>query len=636
MFIAAVGTRFGTRAELDAWRDSAESRGLETFESHASAGLSLMSFEHRAWPSARRSHVSLVDGTALAFDGVLHYREELRSRLQLSGRWQGGDAELASIALQQRGERACEILEGAFVVASGGRGHLTIINDCIGAQRLYFAQIGESLVYGTDLPALLSTPGLDTTIDGRSIAQLLGGLIPRGRTGFRAVRALPGGCVMNWQPGKLKVTRWWEPSTTARSRLEKPDEAASRLAGLFENAVEQWLGGSSPTAAATLSGGLDSTLSACFAARRLQQNGGELHAFTSVPQPNLTLHARQNWDSSDWPIAHQVAESYSNVRHASVFSGTPFLLDSLADFHEQSAAPVRNAANCQWLGKIAQEAASLGSAWILTGFRGNYSVSCGRRNEARRELLLSGQWGRLFEDFQKSPVKTPLWRSLASTLKFALAGPALEAWESRRQFYSYAPVARKYLSPEMKEAAAAMIEQLESVNRQTSWKMLQMNTAFSPHFRAQFGVEFCDPTADRRVVEAIFQLPDSVFLHEGHDRALARLMGKGVVPPGISWRQTRGQQSPEEASYFRRHATRYRSAWAEMDKEAISSLVNPRALEGLLELLIAGEGDLLQAQFMHRCFDVAMWMHHAESQFGSRSIVFEESCASDINESLFA
>lgn len=633
MFIAGAGDTFESSRLSAGWRRAVEARGMRVLQERSSPEFRFLRFGRASGLAGTASQIKENSNRFLILSGRLHYQSDLRRRLGPEAQDAAGDLELVESAVARFGESASQCLEGNYCVAFGGERHLTIFNDCVASSRMYFAQVGTSIVFGTYLPAILATSGLDTRIDGRCVAQLLGAHLPRGRTGFHAVRLLPGGSVLKWQPGSVSVSRWWKPKTIADSNFDAPEGAAAAVSEIFEVAVSEAIG-TDQCVAATLSGGLDSTLVASFAADGLQRTGGSLHAFTSIPHTGLDVQKQFNWDANDWPYARLVADAYPNVRHASVYAGSPYPIQYMGRVHELSATPTRNVANAQWLSKIASEAALLGCRKVLTGFRGNFTVSCSRGNAALLSLLRAGKIFRLCSELMAQ--RRPLYRATGSLVKSAIFGVPPTNRAMQRNFLARQPLELTRFSAQAKDAIDEMTGQLVAASRDNYWKLVQMNMCFAPDWLAEFGVEFCDPTSDRRVMEAIFQLPDSAFLHKGFDRALARLMGAGVVPDPIRWRETRGQQSPEEAGYFELHAKDYLAAWKELDKQVMGQLIDPHALEGLLEQLVRGKGTQISAQFMHRFLDISFWMKNVSAEFGSSEMVFESPSKQDIDESMFA
>jgi asparagine synthase (glutamine-hydrolysing) len=67
----------------------------------------------------------------------------------------------------------------------------------------------------------------------------------------------------------------------------------------------------------------------------------------------------------------------------------------------------------------------------------------------------------------------------------------------------------------------------------------------SSGFRAWFGIETRDPTADRRVVEYCFAIPSAQYLHHGMSRALVRRAMEGYLPDQVRLRRTRGDQGAD-------------------------------------------------------------------------------------------
>ena len=77
---------------------------------------------------------------------------------------------------------------------------------------------------------------------------------------------------------------------------------------------------------------------------------------------------------------------------------------------------------------------------------------------------------------------------------------------------------------------------------------------------AQSGLNDLDPTADKRLIEALLSFPIEALMAGGMARGMARQMGRGFVPDCVRLRRRRGEQSPEHAGLMQRHSTEYRAA----------------------------------------------------------------------------
>jgi hypothetical protein len=125
----------------------------------------------------------------------------------------------------------------------------------------------------------------------------------------------------------------------------------------------------------------------------------------------------------------------------------------------------------------------------------------------------------------------------------------------------------------------------------------------------QWGVDWRDPTADRRLMECLLSFPLEAFVVDGHDRGLARAMGEGLVPDVVRFRRTRGDQVPETASLIARHAPSYRAALELLGANSdFAALVDINRLRSSLERLCSGVQDLMLALTVDRAMDVGLFM----------------------------
>ena len=180
---------------------------------------------------------------------------------------------VASLAEWQSTLHAGRLSEvrGAFAIAWRARdGSVTLARDAIGERTLYYAAIGSGLAFASTLRALLATGLVAKRIDPIAVALYLScAYLPGERTMIEGVRELLPGETLAWSPAGARAARFWslppEPSSAAPF-----DEVAATLdlRTLLETAVSRRLP-PDPSApiAATLSGGIDSSLVVALARR---------------------------------------------------------------------------------------------------------------------------------------------------------------------------------------------------------------------------------------------------------------------------------------------------------------------------------------------------------------------------------
>jgi len=167
-------------------------------------------------------------------------------------------------ALSERGEGACELLLGRFVVVAfdGERGCCLIVRDQLGAQPLVHTGASGGVLFAEHERDLLALLPRSPSPDRLAVLQWVGnGLTPKGRTLYEGVHRLPAGHRLILGEGRASVERWWDlryEGTDGGS----PAALAERLREAAFGAVARAAEGSVHPAV-KLSGGLDS---ACVAA----------------------------------------------------------------------------------------------------------------------------------------------------------------------------------------------------------------------------------------------------------------------------------------------------------------------------------------------------------------------------------
>jgi asparagine synthase (glutamine-hydrolysing) len=179
------------------------------------------------------------------------------------------DTELLPHLYLERGAAAVEGLRGMFALAihDTADGALLLARDPLGVKPLYWARVGDRLLFASELKALLTDPSLPRELDLDGVSRYLAlGFVPGERTVFRAVRKLRPGCRMLVTPAGLRVERYWawprfapDPALAGASLDALADQVGERLAA----SARAMLLSDRPVGV-LLSGGVDSSLLAAL------------------------------------------------------------------------------------------------------------------------------------------------------------------------------------------------------------------------------------------------------------------------------------------------------------------------------------------------------------------------------------
>ncbi len=216
------------------------------------------------------------EGTAaLCYNGELYNTDALRRQLEgLGHRFQTrSDTEVLLRACLEYGQQVGERLEGIFAFAFWRPGQLLLYRDRFGVKPLFYAQVGSTLVFGSEPKALFQYPGLTPRADLESWQEVLG--IGPARTPGHGVFAgvhevKPGHCLRFTPRGGLQDIQWGR--LISRPHRQDYRETEEQLAQLLTGAVRRQLVSDMPLCT-LLSGGLDSSLITAIAAQEYQRRG---------------------------------------------------------------------------------------------------------------------------------------------------------------------------------------------------------------------------------------------------------------------------------------------------------------------------------------------------------------------------
>ena len=175
------------------------------------------------------------------------------------------DTELLPHHWLERGTAAVEGLRGMFAVAihDTADGTLMLARDPLGVKPLYWARVGDRLLFASEMKALLTDPGLPRDLDLEGVGRFLAlGFVPGEATAFRAIRKLRPGSRLVATPAGLRSERYWawptfeaDPALARRPLDQLADEVGARIG----DSTRAMLLADRPVGV-LLSGGIDSSL----------------------------------------------------------------------------------------------------------------------------------------------------------------------------------------------------------------------------------------------------------------------------------------------------------------------------------------------------------------------------------------
>ena len=275
--------------------------------------------------------LSNEDGTVwIVFNGEIYNYQELRRDLLSKGHTfrTRADTEVIVHLYEEFGEACVEKLRGmfAFAIWDERKKALFLARDRVGIKPLYYFLSDRSLVFGSEIKAILADPEVKPEVSPAMIDRFLSFCyMPGEETLLRNIFKLAPGSYMVVKNGQAKVRQYWDLKF---SPVEQDiQHAERRLLELLDECVRLHMIADVPVGF-LLSGGVDSTAMLSFAVGK-----------TDRPLSSFTLGFSAPGLADERPYARLAAQRYGSEHHEMTISSQEFA-DFLPKFAWYMEEPV--------------------------------------------------------------------------------------------------------------------------------------------------------------------------------------------------------------------------------------------------------------------------------------------------------
>ncbi|MDB4466625.1 asparagine synthase (glutamine-hydrolyzing) [bacterium] len=201
----------------------------------------------------------------LTLNGEIFNHKELRKDLISRGHTfsTDSDSEVVLHLYEDEGMDFLNKINGQFAFAIWDRKKrdLILCRDHFGIAPLFFTNVNDSWVFGSELKSILAFPGIEPKIDFQALDQIFtfwSVLAPR--TPLQNIQQVKPGCYVKIQNTSVTETRYWDMSFQNRNATPSfsTDDAISELGHLLTKSINVRRQADIPVGA-YLSGGLDSS-----------------------------------------------------------------------------------------------------------------------------------------------------------------------------------------------------------------------------------------------------------------------------------------------------------------------------------------------------------------------------------------
>jgi len=545
---------------------------------------------------ARNEILPIVDDTdkvLFVADVVLDNREELFDMLgiKLEDRNDIPDGTLMYQILRKYEKESYNMFLGtyAFAYYDKVKKEVLLVTDAVGSRSLYYYYDQGKLYFSTLMKPILEVNKVETEWNYRFLSDVLAlnnlALYTEAEeTPYQNLyKVAPGQAVIIKEQGLYKEDYWKLPINIKPAR-KSDEEYKKEFIKLFDTCVSSVMRSSEKTGV-LLSGGLDSTSVACFAAPKLKDKGEMLYSYTSIPEKEYVSKELPYYITNEQKMVEITKDYLGNL--SCTFLELPGVngFDGATEYMERLELPYKSLQNIRWIRASAEEAAKDGCRILLTGKYGNSTISFGNYEKYFSLLIKSAHFIELVKEVNAFGRKYHVRRK--RIYRYILANAKSNIFKKKLKVEDM--FANVYVNPEL-------IKQYDTEKRFRIYNIenghaLTMHDRTDLAFKTIFiqmgeletrlsldtGVLQRDPTRDKRMIEYCMKLPENQFVYRGIERRLVREYLESYLPKDIiTDYKHRGMQSADTIERIEKN-------WTQIYQECSVLLKDKRAAK-LLDL----------------------------------------------------
>lgn len=480
------------------------------------------------------------------FNGRLDNRGDLLLMLKCSA--DSSDAELAASAYCHWGEESVNKLYGdwSFAVWSDRENKLFLARDHFGVTSVYYSERDGAILFSSSKEFILNNSFISMDLDEVYIAQVLSAwAVYHGEnTAHKALKRLPPGHFLTNTPTGTLQRRYWFPAKIKPLIYRRKSDYVEAFLDVYTEAVRSRIP-ETGMIAVSLSGGLDSGSVAAILSKLLSSTQRRITAYTSVPIDETSNFIRYG-TGNELSYASATANHLQNVDLIPVTHIPWSPVTTIRKVLGITKEPLFSASNQYWMMAIRQMVGSTGGKVLFSGQTGNATVS----------------WhGSIFSQplsyvFAKAGITGIVKHALGKHLPHFV----LKQYNSVRH-YNDAWLKHIGINPEFARKVELVKMRLDEHDRgstpiESRCRLLPESSMIGcsqTEIGAAFGLEVRDPTADARVIEFTFSVPDQIFIDHATDtdRWLIRESMKDKLPEMVRLSTCYGRQASDRVLRLR-------------------------------------------------------------------------------------
>lgn len=266
----------------------------------------------------------------LIYNGELYNTEELRKELKDFGYsfYSYSDTEVLLTAYMHWKEDCVKHFNGifAFCVFDQQNNKAFLARDHLGVKPLFYSQKGSSLIFASEIKALLAHPYIQAELDEEGLMELMA-LSPATDLGsgvFKNIFEVPPAHTLSFSDGRIALKEFW--TLEARENKESFEDIVDHTKTLLVDAIKRQLISDVPICT-FLSGGLDSSFISAVASQYVN----ELKTFSVDYKDNAKFFQSSYYQPNSDEYYIDVMHKFLKSNHTNIILFQSDLVDSLEE-----------------------------------------------------------------------------------------------------------------------------------------------------------------------------------------------------------------------------------------------------------------------------------------------------------------
>lgn len=486
-----------------------------------------VAFAHRRLavidPERGKQPMRIQDGNVnfvIIYNGELYNTEEIREELIKKGYSfrTTSDTEVLLVAYMEYGTKCVDYLNGifAFAIWDSYRQSLFLCRDRFGVKPLFYTLQDKTLLFGSEIKALLQYPGIEAITDEYGVCELFG-LGPAKSPGcgvYQGIHDLPPAHAIYMDRNGIRRYCYWH--LEAKEHTETYEQTVEHTRELLLDAIKRQLVSDVPLCT-LLSGGLDSSIVSAVAAKNAKEKGEVLDTFSFDYEDNSKyFEASKFQPSQDRPYVEKMVQHIGSRHHYLVCSQ-----EALADC-------LYDAVVAKDLPGMADVDSSL--LYFAKKIKKTHTVSLS--GECADEIFGGYPWFRDKEVFDK---KVFPWSKNLDYRKQVLKREVLEAIPLEEYVeVEYQKTMER--TPKLKGENYASQRRREISYLNTSWFMTTLLDR-KDRMTMYGGLEVRVPFSDHRLIEYLYNVPWEFKYHKEEVKGLLKDAARELLPKEVLYRK---------------------------------------------------------------------------------------------------